>query len=229
MLALVVGLGLVFVSEASAIHRRRVVVTYGPGYVSPAFAGPSSFNPVGFGFGGYSYGGYPYYGYYGYLPGPYEGFSGYAPGGGPFYGQVAYNAYAAAQATGLDATAAGQSAIMPPGYDPACFMTPHAYRRYVRRLNRTLASCCYWGWGCPLVAPCAYGAMLGTSALVDGDGEEFIVGYTGDVTDEVIGIDPSATDGEQVAPPTEAAPLDGTPRNNGPLNDSPRPALEPSF
>ena len=113
VLALALVVGLIFGADAEAFHRRRVVVTYGPGYVSPALAGPSSFNPVGFGFGGYSYGGYPYYGYWGFMPGPYEGFSAYGPGAGPFYGQVAYNAYAAAGATGLDATAAASAPSCP--------------------------------------------------------------------------------------------------------------------
>ncbi len=212
ILALALVVGLVFGADASAFHRRRVVVTYGPGYVSPALAGPSSFNPVGFGFGGYSYGGYPYYGYWGFMPGPYEGFSGYGPGAGPFYGQVAYNPYAAVGATGLDATAAAQCAITPPGYDPACGMSPHAYRRYLRRLNRAMLRCGYWGM--PLGAPGAYGAMLGASALMDGDAETVMEDAAGDV----IGIEPDAS-GEQVAPPASAAPVD----------ESPRPGLEPTF
>ena len=128
--AVVVGAGVTLVTDANAFHRRRVVVTYGPAVVPPIAAGPSSFNPDGFGFGGYSYGGYPYYGYYGFMPGPYEGFTECrmlrrAPG--PFYGQVAYNAYAAAGATGLDATAAW------PGRD-------HAARLWLRSGLRDVAS-----------------------------------------------------------------------------------------
>lgn len=226
--AAVVGAGVTLASEANALHRRRVVVTYGPAVVPPIAAGPSSFNPVGFGFGGYSYGGYPYYGYYGFLPGPYEGFAPYAPvGAGPFYGQVAYNAYAAAAATGLDATAAGQAAITPPGYiyDPACGMSPHAYRRYLRRLNRAMIRGGY-GYGYGYGAPGAYGTLFGASPLLDGElEEEAIDGLTGEAGDTVLGIDP-AMDGEQVAPP---APLEAAPTENAPVDDAPRPALEPSF
>jgi hypothetical protein len=228
VLAVVVGASVALANEASALHRRRVVVTYGPAFVPPVAAGPSSFNPVGFGFGGYSYGGYPYYGYYGFLPGPYEGYAPYAPvGAGPFYGQVAYNAYAAAAATGLDATVAGQAAITPPGYvyDPACLMSPHAYRRYLRRLNRALIHSGYWCG--PLGAPGAYGVLFGASPMLDGAMDaESIDGLPDDTTDSVIGIDPAATGGEEVAPPS---PLEAAPSEKAPVDDAPRPALEPSF
>ncbi|MES1213156.1 MAG: hypothetical protein ABUL64_01080 [Singulisphaera sp.] len=223
-LALVCGIVLVSVPDAGAIHHRRVVVTYAPaaaaGYVSPACAGPSSFNPVGFGFGGYSYGGYPYYGYYGFLPGPYEGFV--APGAGPFYGQVAYNAYAAAGATGLDATVAAQCAITPAGYVPASYMSPHAYRRYMRHVNRALMHCGYWC--APLPAVCAYGALLGTSAMFGEEGalvEEY--GYAG--IEAPFGSNANVIVGESVMPPV----AEGLPAEAVPAEESPRPALEPTF
>lgn len=228
ILAVVAGTAVALVADANAFHRRRVIVTYGPAVVPPVAVGPNSLNPVGFGFGGYSYGGYPYYGYYGFLPGPYEGFAPYAPAGaGPFYGQVAYSAYGAAAATGLDATAAGQAAIMPPGYgcDPTCLMSPHAYRRYVRRLNRALFRSGYWCG--PLGAPGAYGAMLGVSAFMDdGLDEEPIEGLGGEELDPTLGIEQSDVDGEQVAPPL---PREAVPSQTTPTDDAPRPALEPSF
>ena len=213
--ALSLGLGFVLVTEAQAFHgRRRTVVVYDAGYCPPAYAGPSSFNPVGFGFGGYSYGGYPYYGYYGFLPGPYAGFSGYGPPPGPIYGPASYNAYAAAAATGLDAVGSPQCAVGLPTCEAPCGMTPHAYRRYLRRLNRAMARC---GWLCaPLAAPCAYGAILGTSAILDG-------GDAIDARDDVLGDSIDAQlDGpaaEPVAPPIKHSPVD----------ESPRPGLERSL
>ncbi len=213
-------------TQAQAFHgrHRAVVVAVPPAYVAagycpPAVAGPNSFNPVGFGFGGYSYGGYPYYGYYGYLPGPYEGFA--APGLGPMYGMTAYNPYAAAQATGLDASAPGAAV----GYGPATYcLTPHQYRKYVRRLNRALA--CGW-WCAPLAAPCAYGAMMGTAAFLDGEFADDLDPMNGDAVG--FGADtPDATNAERIELPQEevAVPQAGETESSTPAETSPGPRLD---
>lgn len=185
-----------FAADAQAIHPRRWA--YGPAYVGSSFAGPGSVNPVGFGFGGYSYGQYPYYGYWGYAPGPYSGWSGYGP---PAAGYVTYDPFAApvvAPAPGFAPGIAPGCAVAPAAYDPGC-MTPHAYRRYLRRMYRAMACC---GYPClPTVAPCGWGAAMGLEALDVGAEAE----------DEVIGADaanypPGEMTVERVSPPAEATP-----------------------
>jgi len=219
-LAIVIG----GAAHAQAFHgRHRTVVVVPPAYVAagycPAPAGPSSFNPVGFGFGGYSYGGYPYYGYYGYLPGPYQGFS--APGLGPMYGMTAYNPYAAAQATGLDAYPPAAAV----GYGPATYcLTPHQYRKYMRRMNRALA--CGW-WCAPFAAPCAYGAVLGTAAFMEGEFGDDVDAWDGDAAG-FGGIMPTETGAERVELPAAESvqPRLEETEQNTPAESAPGPSLD---
>jgi len=202
-----VAVGLALAAEAQAIHPyRRAVWLYNAGYYGPAYAGPSSFNPVGFGFGGYSYGGYPYYGYWGYLPGPYAGFSGYGPPAGPAYGLAGYGGVAVPGGPVPGVVCATGYAVAPAACDP-CLMTPHAYRRYLRRMYRAMARCC---WPClPVAAPCSYAAILGVEAFVDDGATELSETMAGTAYEAQSAVSAA----EQVAPPTEEPPRPGLERS----------------
>ena len=190
------AIALAIVAEAQAIHPyRRAAWLYDSGYGGPLYPGPSSANPVGFGFGGYSYGEYPHYGYWGYLPGPYAGFSGYGPPSGPGLGYAGYRELAAPGGACPDVGCEPACQVAPAPCAPACGMTPHAYRRYLRRMYRAMARCGLWC--APVPAPCSYGVMLGAEAIVDGEiSGEF------DAGSEAI----SEIDAESVVPPAEEHP-----------------------